>query len=64
MNQNVAEHWYSGHVVDGVDKHLRAGRGIARAELAEETEGELQKRMGVGEGRMNRFCTIGRGFTR
>jgi hypothetical protein len=62
MNQNVAEHWYSGHVVDGmpVDKHLRAGRGIARAELAEETEGELQKRMDLGEGRMNRFCTLRR----
>jgi hypothetical protein len=32
--------------------------------LAGETEGELQKRMDVGEGRMNKFCTLGRGFDR
>jgi hypothetical protein len=42
-------------IVDGVDEHFRAGRGIARAESAGEREGELQKGVDVGEGRMNRY---------
>ena len=47
-----------------MNEHLRAGRGIARAELAGEMEGELHERMDVGEGRMNGSAHSGEVFDR
>jgi len=60
MDRYAAGH--AGHGEDGMVEHRRAGRDIARADLAEEGEGEIQKEMDVGEGRMKKLSTHGRAF--